>query len=60
MFNTGAPHQKVHNGHKRAYEVKRAKAARKFVTVVKTIKSSTFSIGFRGISQLGSAFIFLR
>ena len=25
-----------------------------------TIKSSTFSIGFRGISQLGSAFIFLR
>jgi len=25
-----------------------------------TIKSSTFSIGFRGINQLGSAFIFLR
>jgi len=25
-----------------------------------TIKSSTFSIGFRGISRLGSGFIFLR
>ena len=25
-----------------------------------TIKSSTFSIGFRGISQLGSVFVFMR
>ena len=31
-----------------------------FLTISCTIKSSTFSIGFRGISQLGSAFIFLR